>query len=275
MRTMRIPPFRHAIEIPDDDDFIRNRLSQRVVMWPDQAIPLVGYMCHPNHPKARASLVRTLRTWPLSSEGVPRVPPRLHRIQHEWLRVADVFHTYCDLIEGLHQKRRGGGSIGKAITLVAAKAKSGGTGAASLWKQWTTYKDVAHLVTPAGLICVIARRMNRQRPFGQFGLDGTQILPFNMALMIPDLVLAVALDLEPRGLDFLPHARTEPTFNAATLWRVPPNINVVPCRAPIRRISTKDTVILNSRRAGNRGKGKARKTTPVSAEEAPARSNSR
>src|SRR5689334_13567146 len=100
MRIMSIPPFPRVIRIPDDQDFIRTRLSQRVVMWPDQAIPLLGYMCYPNNPEARDGLVRTLQSWPLESKGVPPVPPKLHRIQHEWLRVADVFHTYCDLVEG-------------------------------------------------------------------------------------------------------------------------------------------------------------------------------
>ena len=84
-------------------------------------------------------------------------------------------HCYCDLIDGQHQERRGGPSIGKAITLVEAKAKSRGTGAATLWEYWKTYKDVAHLVTAAVLICADARRGALNQPFGPSGLSLDQV----------------------------------------------------------------------------------------------------
>jgi len=263
MRIMRIPPFPHVIKIDDPENLIRTRLSQRIPRWPDQAIPLIGYMCHPNDPRARVALECTIRTWLEIPKGIP---PRLPRIQHEWLRVADVFHNYCDLIEGQHQKRRGGGSIGKAVTSVAAIATSGGTGEATLRKHWAAYKDVAQFVTAAVLICRVARRMYLDRPFGEFGLKLNELLPFHMAWLIPDLVLAIGLDLERRGLDVIPHARTEPTFDPTTLWQTPPDINVIAYPAPIRPISTKQIVILNSRRAGNRGKAKESQTTPILAE---------
>lgn len=67
---------------------------------------------------------------------------------------------------------------------------------------------------------------------------------------MPDLVLAIGLDLEHRGRDVIPHARTGPTFDPTTLWHAPPDINVIAYPAPIRPISTKEIVILNSRRAG-------------------------
>jgi hypothetical protein len=113
-------------------------------MWPSQSIALLGYMCHPNDETAQENLRGILRSWPDGSElGPPPVPDKLGRIQADWLRVADIFHCYCDLIEGQHQKRRGGPSIGKAITLVSANAKNWGTGEANLWKLWGAYKDVA------------------------------------------------------------------------------------------------------------------------------------
>jgi hypothetical protein len=222
-------------------------------------------MCYPNDPVARDDLARTLRSWAHETEAATAaIPRKLHRIQNDWLRVADIFHSYSDLSEGRHQQRRGGGSIGKAVTLVEAKAKAHGTGAATLWKIWTAYKDVSHLVTAAALICFVARRMNRNMPFGEFGFDAIEILPFTMAMMMPDLVLAVGLDFERRGLCVIPHSRTEPTLDPTTLWLVPPNINVVPCPAPNRPVTKKDIALLNSRRAGNRGKANKPKTTPVS-----------
>src|SRR5436309_15675323 len=43
MRKMEIPGFPRKIEIPDLHNFIRTRLSQTAVMWPEQAIQLLGY----------------------------------------------------------------------------------------------------------------------------------------------------------------------------------------------------------------------------------------
>ena len=50
MRIMEIPGFRDLIEISDLDYLYKSRLSQDVVLWPEQAIPLLGYMCWPNDP---------------------------------------------------------------------------------------------------------------------------------------------------------------------------------------------------------------------------------
>jgi hypothetical protein len=44
MHFMSIPPFARKIEILDFDFFIQSRLNQAIVIWPEQAIPLVGYM---------------------------------------------------------------------------------------------------------------------------------------------------------------------------------------------------------------------------------------
>ena len=42
MREMEIPPFPRKFDNPDLGDFLRQRLSQTSVLWPEQAIPLVG-----------------------------------------------------------------------------------------------------------------------------------------------------------------------------------------------------------------------------------------
>jgi hypothetical protein len=114
MRVMEIPPLPRKFETPDLENLFKARLSQSIVLWPHQAIPLVGYMGWPKDPLKRHKSERVVRSW---SEGSQTVPPRLGRMQHEWLRVADVFHCYCDLIDGQHQQRRGGPSVGKAIAL--------------------------------------------------------------------------------------------------------------------------------------------------------------
>jgi hypothetical protein len=215
MRVMEIPRFPHEIEILDLDNLFRARLSPPVVMWPGQAIPLLGYMCYPNDQAARGALVRTLRSWPEASDAAPpAIPDRLGRIQNDWLRVADISHTHRDLIKGQHQARRGGPSIGKAITLAKANIKSRGSGAATLWKNWSTYKDVAHLVTAATLICDEARRRCRNMALGPFALSRSQFIPFKMAMLMPDLVLAVALEFERLGLSVVTRGRTKPELRS-------------------------------------------------------------
>lgn len=182
------------------------------------------------------------------------VPDKLGRTQADWLKVADIFHLYCDLVEGRHQGRRGGPSIGKAITLVSAKAENWGTGEANLWKLWGVYKDVAHLVSAATLICAEARHKLRDRPPGPAGLSPTQFVPFQMALLMPDLVLAVAIEFERYGLGVVSDARPEPVLDPDTVWQIPADINVVPLPPPIRKLRPQDIVVLNNRRAGNRGR---------------------
>ena len=255
MRGMEIPRFPRKFTKPDLSNFLRQRLSQTIVLWPEQAIPLVGYMAWPNEPAARDDGLHMLRSW---GHGSTAVPPRLRRIQHEWLRVADVFHWYCDLMDGRHQARRGGPSIGKAITLVAAKAQSCGTSEASLWLYWEKYKDVAHLVTAAALIRREARIQSRDSPFGPLGLSVNQFVPFQMGMLMPDLVLAVALEFEARGLREPSVAWAEPAFDPQTLWRIPPDINVEAFPHLIREPGPDDLAILNARRAGNRGKANKR-----------------
>jgi hypothetical protein len=99
VRFMSIPPFEREIEILDFDFFVRSRLNQAIVFWPEQAIALVGYMAWPNDPEAREALTSSLRAWP---EGSQVVPPRLRQIQSDWLRVAEILNLYYDLIVGGH-----------------------------------------------------------------------------------------------------------------------------------------------------------------------------
>jgi hypothetical protein len=259
MRVMEISPFRRNSEITDFNYFLRTCLSQIIVRRPDQAIQLLGYMCFPNDEEERHALMQTLRSWAMEPElGHIIIPRKLPRIQHEWLLVADIVHLHFDLTTGQHQARRGGPSIGKAITLAEANTKSRGTGASSLWKHWSTYKDVAPLVTAATLICDEARRSYRQQRFGPFGLQYTQLLSFQMALLMPDLVIAVALEFERVGLSTVPAGYTEPALDPQTLWRIPPDMNVVAVPPPSRAIRPQDLRILSNRRAGNRGRSNAR-----------------
>ena len=139
-------------------------------------------------------------------------------------------HTGC-LTEGGHQKRRGGSSVGKAIAIAAGSIRAKGAGQANLWRAWAEYKDVAHLVTAATIICADARRRAKVKPFGGFELD---LPPVTIAMMLPDFVLALALSLQEYGLNNIPQSRTIPWYfrsslmiYRATLPHHPPNTEVL------------------------------------------------
>jgi hypothetical protein len=265
MRFMSIPAFERPIEILDFDFLIRSRLNQAIVIWPEQAIALVGYMGWPNDPAGRAASVAILRRW---AEGSRAIPPRLRQIQTDWARVADNFGLHLDMTEGGHQERRGGPSIGKTIAIAAGSIRAKGAHQANLWRAWAEYKDVAHLVTAATIICDDARQRAKVKPFGGFELD---LPPFTIAMMMPDFVLALALSLQEYGLNSISQSREEPMLDRETVWRIPSDVNVVAVPPPVRKIDSQSIAILNARRAGNRGK-RVRVTTidaPVAVADAP------
>ena len=142
----------------------------------------------PNDPEARSASLAVLRGWAEGSRVIP--------IQTDWARVADVFNVHHDLTEGGHQRRRGEPSTGKAIAVVAGTVRARGAHSANLWRAWTEYKDVAHLVTAATIISADARQRAKVKPFGEFGFDADRLPPFTIAMMMPDFVLSVALSLQ-------------------------------------------------------------------------------
>ena len=74
---MEIPSFPRPIAIPDLDTLFTARLNEEIVMWPDHAIPVLGYMCYPNDEAARQGVVSLLRSWPnYEGPGEPPVPDR-------------------------------------------------------------------------------------------------------------------------------------------------------------------------------------------------------
>jgi hypothetical protein len=251
MRFMSISPFARKIEILDFDFFVRNRLTKDVVIWPEQAFALVGYMGWPNDPEGRAASVAIMRGW---LEGSTAVPPRLRQVQTDWARVADIFNIHLDLTEGGHQRRRGGPSIGKAIAVAAGSIRARGAHAANLWRAWKEYKDVAHLVTAATILSLDALERAKVKSFGEFGLDAERLGPFTIAMMMPDFVLSLGLSFQEYGLNSTPQSREQPMLDPANLWRIAPEMNVVAVPPPFRKVSDEVIAILNARRAGNRGK---------------------
>jgi hypothetical protein len=133
MRTMQIRPFPGSkIQITDLGFLIKERLVHDRVLWPDQALPLVGYMAWPNDSALRQRWLEAHRRNDQST--IKELTPGLKIIQQHWARIADIVHLHMDLAHGGHQRRRGGPSLAKSISLIAAKAKSKGTGTAKLWE---------------------------------------------------------------------------------------------------------------------------------------------
>jgi hypothetical protein len=255
MRTMQIRPFPGAkMLMTDPGSLIKQRLIHDLVIWPDQAVPRVGYMAWPNDPIMSERWLEAHRCDdPSAIEDLAR---RLVPIEQHWARVADIVHLHYDLTHGRHLERRGGASVGKAIALIDANARSKGTGAAKLWEIWTTYKDVAHVVTAAVLVSAEAKtRYHTVAPF--------LLQPYRMAMLMPELVISVAMTFESHGLQHVPYGRTQPMFHPESLSRIPADINLSPLPPPVRQITRTDLAVLRARRAGNRGKAR---TTPVSAE---------
>jgi hypothetical protein len=62
--------------------------------------------------------------------------------------------------------------------------------------MWSTYKDVAHLVTAATFVFAHARNMAGPKPFGPSGLSSGQFGQFTMTMLMPDLIIGVALSFE-------------------------------------------------------------------------------
>lgn len=246
-------------EIANLGFLIKDRLIRDFVLWPDQALPLVAYMAWPNDPVMRQRWLEAHRRNDRST--INELAQRLKLIQQHWARVADIVHLHQDLAHRGHQQRRGGPSVAKAISLVAANARSKGTGTSKLWEIWKAYKDVAHLVSAAVLVAADAHTRHRSAPYG---LKLHQLQPYRMAMLVPELVLAVAMSIEDYGLQQAAHGQTEPMFDPEFLWRIPIDINLSPVAPAERELTKTDRAVLKTRRAGNRGKAK-RKTTPVSA----------
>jgi hypothetical protein len=261
MRTMEIKRFPGPKrEITDLGSLLKGRLTKDLVLWPDQGAALVGYMVWPDDLLERNRWIENHRR--NDEEAINNIVRGFKRVQQQhWASIADIVHLHYDLTHGEHQKARGGASVGKAISLISARAKSKGTGTAKLWEIWSRYRAVAHLATAAVLVAGEVQTRHRMAPYG---LKLAEFQPYRMAILVPDLVIAVAMTIQDYGLGQISHARTEPLFDPETLWRIPTDINVAPLPIPERKVTKEYIAVLNARRAGNRGAANRPKTTPVS-----------
>src|SRR5260370_597142 len=140
-------------------------------------------MAWPNQPELRAELVAALRGW---SGGSQVIPPRLRQIQTDWVRVADISNLHYDLTAGHHQRRRGGPSIGKAISIATARIRARGAHAANLWRAWEADKDVAHPVPAPNTIPADPHERTKITPNGEVCPPAPQLQTLHITILIAD-----------------------------------------------------------------------------------------
>jgi hypothetical protein len=267
MRTMIIPPFPKCIEISDIQSTTNARFAEKFSLS-EQAAMLAAYMLHPASEDAQNSFLTAVRSVP---DPLRLNLKKMRRIQLGWLRVADIFHLYYDMASGGHQSRRGGATISKAVHLAAKNTASLGTSEPTLWNIWTAYKDVAPLINAAVLIWANARIVFTGEYIAAFRVHDDaepitldQLSPFHVVMLMPELVLAVGQSFEEFALRRT-SGRIDAGLDPERLWRIPADINVIPVTPPARDIRSEDLLVLNARRAGNRGRcNKAPSELPIS-----------
>jgi hypothetical protein len=250
---MEIPPSSIGIDFRNQRlvDLYRSRLQQRVDARAAMALPLLGYMSWPNDSGARIEGMMMLRQLMAGANE----PLNFRLIATEWARVADIVNIHYGLSQGGHQEIRGGTSVGKAISLVSTRTKRRGAKQATLWRNWKRHKDVAHLIAATIAICFEVQTSHRKNPFG-IGLQ--ELHPIWVACLMPDLILGLALTYQEYGLNSMQSGSGEPMLDPESVWRIPSDINIGPVSPPVRTILTPEIVILNARRAGNRGRANRR-----------------
>ena len=258
MRTMEIARFPQNISFVDLENLYRTRLRQKPDVRSPAAIPLLGYMAWPNDAIARQNGTEILKSW---MDG-DNQSPDFKLIHQHWSHVADIVNLHHALSEGRHQESRGGASVGKAIFLASKRIRARGAKQPSLWRHWGEYKDVAHLIAAAILVCFDMQTRNRHKPLG---LRLQELLPARVVCLVPDLVLGVALTYQTYGLSRTAKGGAEPMLDPKTVWRIPSDINIDSVPPPTRRLLSEEIIVLNARRAGNRGRAKRIKTTLISA----------
>jgi hypothetical protein len=159
----------------------------------------------------------------------------LEKIQREWPRVADIFHTIIDIA---HEKRievRGGPSISKAIDLVEDAQQL--PGRSQLTAVWSSFRDVAHVITASAYLAHCALKAE----------DPGAIL--SAMLLAPDIVVPLAGAFQQFGLATKPHGRDVPILNPETLWRIPDAHLPQNLFLPVRTLTQRQLELLETRKA--------------------------
>jgi hypothetical protein len=232
--------------------------------FPEASLLLVAYMAWPNNEAERNGWMATLTAsfaarQPESTRaelptrqvtfemfgGLPAVADsslsymmeKLTAVQQRWSRVADVLQAVVDIKHEMRRPIRGGASISKAYDLLkgypALPRKS------QLSKDWSDFRDVAHLIAAAASIASHGRDRTGKE-------EASAVL--TAVMLVPEVVLALALAYQRFGLTFRPHGRDVPILPPETLWRVPDAEDAPILPLLIRRLSDADLEYLSKKR---------------------------
>jgi hypothetical protein len=190
---------------------------------------------------SRRSLLELFGGWETVAEAaLSSVLDQVDKAQGQWPPVADILHVIIDIAYEKRVKIRGGPSISKAIDLVADA--HGLPGRSQLSAVWGKFHDVAHILTAAA--CLAQGGLERA--------DKRAGSILSAILLVPDIVVPLAGAFQQFGLTTIPHGRTIPILDPATLWRVPESHLPVALALPVRRLTQRQMDLLQTRRASKK-----------------------
>jgi hypothetical protein len=160
---------------------------------------------------------------------------KLVRIQDRWPRVADVMQMIVDMHHDKRGPIRGGASISKALDVLqnykVLPVKS------RLSRDWSDFRDVAHLVTATAAIAAAGKERTEQE-------EAAAVL--TPLLYVPEVVLALGRAYQQFGLSLRPHVGSGPVLPPKSLWFIPNDAPVLPL--PVRHLSDADFDYLSKER---------------------------
>jgi hypothetical protein len=162
---------------------------------------------------------------------------KLKAIQQRWPRLADVLQRVVDI---KHETRRaipGGASISKAYDLLRGYAAL--PRKSRLSKDWSDFRDVAHLIAAAAEIAFACRKATDQNKLSAV---------LTPVLLVPEVVVAFGIAYQEFGLSFKPHGQRNPILSPETLWHIPSAQDASILPLPVRRLSDADLDYLTKKR---------------------------
>src|SRR5262245_53726301 len=112
-----------------------------------------------------------------------------------------------------------------------------------LSKDWSDFRDAAHLIAAAAAIAFACREETTPTK------ASAVITPI---LLVPEVVLAFGNAYQEFGLSFRPHGQRDPILPPETLWRIPDAQDAPMLPLPARRLSDEDLKYLTTRRRARR-----------------------
>jgi hypothetical protein len=272
MRDMNLPPLaRPPSDVEGCWTLYLSRLGGAMPL-PEASLLLVAYMAWPNDEEERNRWMATAIAFfvadqvpaPWSGQdmfqlfgGLRAVADssfspmmeKLVRIQDRWRRVADVMQMVVDLHHDKRGPIRGGASISKALDVLqnynALPVKS------RLSRDWSDFRDVAHLVAAAAAIAAAGQQRTEQ-------VEAAALL--TAVLYVPEVVLALGLAYQRFGVSFRPRVRSDPILPPETLWCLPADKDTAVLPLPVRRLSDADFDYLTKHRRAAPKRGTAPRT---------------